>query len=116
MATAMNPLPSLLRASAWDAGNFSARDAGRKVWNEDDYNAAAETQNRLVRQCYGYPEDTDERMAFIRFQVAGALQAHGRFKLTSDMKEIHALINATMGAYENQPAAFKEAAQRELSL
>jgi len=31
-----------------DAGNRSMRKAGRKVWNEDDYNAAARETNRII--------------------------------------------------------------------
>jgi hypothetical protein len=30
------------------AGNQSMRDAGRKTWNIDDYNAAAEETNKLL--------------------------------------------------------------------
>lgn len=37
----------LARAASIDAGNASARKAGRTVWNEDDYNACATTFNRL---------------------------------------------------------------------
>lgn len=38
----------LAYASGRDAGNTSMRRAGRKRWNVDDYNIAAETTNRLL--------------------------------------------------------------------
>ncbi len=38
----------MVRAYAMDEGNRSMRKAGRKVWNEDDYNVAARTYNELM--------------------------------------------------------------------
>ena len=38
----------LARAAATDAGNRSMRKAGRKVWSQDDADAAADEYNRLV--------------------------------------------------------------------
>lgn len=38
---------ALASAAGRDAGNRSMRAAGRKHWNEDDYNAAARECNRL---------------------------------------------------------------------
>jgi hypothetical protein len=38
----------LVYAAGRDAGYRSMRAAGRTVWNEDDYNAAAETVHRLM--------------------------------------------------------------------
>lgn len=35
-------------AAGRDAGNRSAKAAGRTAWNEDDYNAAAELVQRLL--------------------------------------------------------------------
>lgn len=66
----INPLPSLIRASAWDAGNFSMRDAGRSKWSRKDFNTAAATQERLIRACYSRPTDTDPRLCYIRFGIA----------------------------------------------
>lgn len=43
----------LARAAAWDEGNRSMRRAGRKVWNVDDWNAAAAEYARL------WPEERD---------------------------------------------------------
>jgi len=38
----------IAQAVGMDAGNASMRKAGRKVWNEDDYNVAARTTNELL--------------------------------------------------------------------
>lgn len=70
--TAMLPLPSLLRASAWDTGNDHMRQHGRKKWDEDDYNAAAGEQNRLVATCYG-----EGPMGCIKFAIATQLEKAG---------------------------------------
>jgi hypothetical protein len=40
----------LVRAYATDEGNRSMRKAGRKAWNEDDYNVAARTYNELLEK------------------------------------------------------------------
>ena len=40
----------IIRAAAWDAGNRSARAAGRSAWNDDDYNAGVAEQDRLAAQ------------------------------------------------------------------
>lgn len=37
-----------MMASSRDAGNMSMRKAGRKVWNIDDWNAAAAVCDRLA--------------------------------------------------------------------
>lgn len=37
----------LANASAMDAANSQMRKAGRKAWNEDDYNLSVATFNRL---------------------------------------------------------------------
>ena len=46
----MKPILSyeLASAAGMDAGNRSMRQAGRKKWNEDDFNAAARETNRLI--------------------------------------------------------------------
>lgn len=49
MANAFNPLPSLIRASAQDAGNSNMRKNGRTKWSDDDWNVMCETQDRLIR-------------------------------------------------------------------
>lgn len=81
---AMNPLPSLLHASAQDAGDRSMRAAGRKAWSRKDYNVSVDAQNRLIKQCYGRPEDKDERLAFVRFGIARQMQDSRAFDLYSD--------------------------------
>lgn len=97
MSAALNPLPSLLRASAQDAANMQMRAAGRSKWSDDDYNHACETQERLIRACYGRPGDHNEpRMVYIRFQIAEAMERKGLFKLNSDMQQINAQIDATL--------------------
>ena len=40
--------PKIAHAVGWDAGNRHMREAGRTVWNEDDYNVAARTTNQLA--------------------------------------------------------------------
>lgn len=35
-------------AAGQDAGNRNMRNAGRKVWNEDDWNVAAEVTSELL--------------------------------------------------------------------
>jgi len=82
MPTAILPLPSLIRASAWDAGNMSMRKAGRTKWSRADWNAAAATQDRLRTGCYGNgPEGC------IKFQVAEALEREGYLSLHMTKKE-----------------------------
>lgn len=80
----MNPLPSLLRASAQDAGNQQMRDANRKKWSNKDWNMAAATQERLVRACYALPTDTDDKLCYIRFSIAESWQRQGCIDLYSD--------------------------------
>lgn len=41
---------ALARAAATDAANRHMRKAGRKVWNRDDYNVAAEELERISPQ------------------------------------------------------------------
>lgn len=94
----MNPLPSLLRASAWDAANQRMRDAGRSKWTRGDYNEAARTQERLIRACYGYASDQDKNIVYIRFQIAESLQRSGHFHLKSDFNEVLAYIDQSIAA------------------
>jgi len=37
----------IAHAAGWDEGNRAARKAGRKAWNREDRNVAAETMHRL---------------------------------------------------------------------
>jgi|GEM_PF-2995952 len=39
----------IAHAAGWDAGNRSMQDGGRTAWNEDDWNAACEVYDRLMR-------------------------------------------------------------------
>jgi hypothetical protein len=96
---ACNPLPSLLRASAWDAGNARMRKAGRSIWTRGDYNEAARTQNRLVRACYGRDGDPENSpLPFIRFGIAERMQRDGVFTLSSKMPAVHAAIDHVLSA------------------
>ena len=102
----MNPLPSLIRASAWDAANAQMRKACRKAWSEDDYNLACETQERLIRAAYGRPSDDNQPdLCYIRFQIAEQLERAGKFGLYDDVTEISATIDAIMDAPMTQAAA-----------
>ena len=39
---------AVARAAAQDRGNTHAREHGRRVWNEDDYNAACRTYSAIM--------------------------------------------------------------------
>lgn len=94
---AINPLPSLIRASATDAANMAMRKGCRKAWSEDDYNLACETQERLIRACYGYERDHNQpNMCFIRFGIAEQMERQGLFSLRSDVREIMATIDGIL--------------------
>lgn len=98
-ANIVAPLPSLIRASAQDAANAQMRKACRKAWNEDDWNLAAATQERLIRSCYGRPGDHNQpNSCFIRFQIAEQMERRGEFHLRSDLAVVNAAIEATLGA------------------
>ena len=95
----MNPLPSLLRASAFDAANMRMRAAGRSKWNRDDYNEAARTQERLIRACYGRAGDANNpNIVYIRFQIAEQLERAGQFDLWTDVTEVHTYIDQVLAA------------------
>ena len=99
MPTMTNPLPSLIRASAWDDGNRSMAKAGRASWSRKDYNTAARTQERLVRACYGYPTDAaDSEWCYIRFSIAEGMQKAGTFAINSKMADIYRAIDAALAA------------------
>ena len=40
--------PEIARAAGWDAADRSMRDAGRTVWDVDDYNEAVRVTNALL--------------------------------------------------------------------
>lgn len=92
-----NPLPSLIRASAWDAGNAHMRAAGRSIWNRADYNAAGAEQERLLRVCYDRAADADAREAYCRFGYAEAMEKAGM--LTLSTKRFHETLDASYAAY-----------------
>jgi hypothetical protein len=91
--TAMNPLPSLVRAAGYDAASNRMRAANRSKWNQADYNAAARTMNDLIQKCYGRKSDTDPNMAKLRFQIAEQMQKADLFHLDSDFDEVLATID-----------------------
>jgi hypothetical protein len=91
------PLPSLIRASSWDAGNESMRKGGRKVWSRKDYNAAAECQSRLIRSTYGL-EGEDEKLAFIRFSIAERLQKDGALHIGMTYRQFVTTFNEAVAA------------------
>lgn len=95
---AINPVPSLIRASAQDAANAQMRRNGRSAWDESDAALACETQDRLVRSAYGRPSDhNDPNLCFLRFQVAERMERRGDFSLRSTLEQINAAIDAALG-------------------
>lgn len=92
-----NPLPSLIRASAWDAGNANMRAAGRKVWAYEDRIAAGDCQERLIRACFVRETDTDPRTAYVRFGYAEAMEKAGMLTITT--KDFHGELDASYDAY-----------------
>lgn len=87
------PLPSLIRAAAWDEGNRSMSRGRRTKWSRKDYVAACEKQHQLVRQCFG-EGDT----GFLRFGVAEQLEKAGVLALGMKAKAFYAEIEAHMEA------------------
>jgi hypothetical protein len=105
---AMNPLPSLIRASARDAACSRMRTAGRKVWNRADYNEAARTQHRLIKVCYRLKGDKgDER--FIRFAIAEQMQRDRYIDLYSDWPKVMAVIEQVRKTGTLNPASLRAA-------
>jgi len=74
------------------------RKEGRSKWNRRDYNLAAETQERLTRACYTLPGDTDDKMCFIRSQIAWCWEGAGQIGLYSDWKHVMAEIERVLSA------------------
>ena len=93
--SAINPLPSLLRASALDAADAQMRKAGRKQWNDDDADLAADTLNRLVEACYRRKADKNRSLARARFYAAEQLERAGGFRLSHDMEDVRKKIEET---------------------
>lgn len=89
---ALNPLPSFLRASAQDAANTKMRAAGRTKWNDDDWNTAAETLERLVGACYGRDGDNQAAMCFYRFQLAEKLEREGKLNTGTKAADFERLV------------------------
>lgn len=92
-ATAQLPLPSLIRACAWDAGNNSMQNGGRTKWSRADYSAAASLQNKLIAQCYG-----EGPTGFIKFGIAEALQHAGVLTLGMKAKDFFSTIDRAFEA------------------
>ena len=88
------PLPSLIRASGLDASNSSMRKAGRTKWNNDDWNAGCEVQERLIHSIYGRPGDHNQpNRCYIRFSCAEKLERAGHFHMNSDLDEVMTWID-----------------------
>ena len=49
----------IAHAAGRDAGNRSMRNAGRKSWNEDDWNTACRVERQLLIDARLIPEDAD---------------------------------------------------------
>lgn len=93
----MNPLPSLIRASAHDAASRRMRAENRSKWNEGDWDLMCETQERLIRNLYGKDTDSNQPdMCFLRFQIAERLERAGQFRLDSKVPEIFARIETAL--------------------
>ena len=43
-----NPTQEIAMAAGRDAANHNAKQHGRDIWNEDDWNIATETVDRLL--------------------------------------------------------------------
>lgn len=83
------PLPSLIRAAAWDAGNQSMQRSNRTKWSRKDFNAAAEFQNRTVAACYG-----EGPIGCIRFGMAEQFERMGILKLGMSYRKFVEAFNA----------------------
>lgn len=98
MAT-LNPLPSLIRASAHDAANKRMCAAGRSKWTRGDFNHAVAVQEKLICTCYGKPDDDkNSRLPFLRFSIAEQMQQEGLFCLASDFAEVSEIIDELIAA------------------
>ncbi len=91
----MNPLPSLIRASAWDAGNASMHKGGRTKWDWSDFTVASAEHERLVGLSYARPND-ERHDRYIRFQIAEQMEQAGLFTSKSSMTDIHRQIDVAL--------------------
>ena len=94
-SSAVNPLPSYLRASALDAGNASMRKACRTRWSDEDADTATEMLERLVRSLYASEADHNQpNMCFYRFQIAESLERSGKLHMNDN---IAAAVDRALG-------------------
>lgn len=100
----MNPLPSLIRASAWDAGNLNMYNAGRTKWDWNDFTVASAEHERLLGLAYARPND-QRHDRYLRFQIAEQMERAGLFTQASAMADIHRQIDLAL-------ASLNEAARR----
>jgi hypothetical protein len=91
MSNGTLPLPSLLRATAHDAGCAAMRKARRKKWSRSDYSASAEKLGRLVASAYGEGVE-----GWVRFQVAADLERAGHLSIRMTPKQLDAAITQAM--------------------
>jgi len=97
MSNAMNPLPSLIRATAWDAGNRNMRAKGRKVWSNAVRIAAVREQERLIDSLFSRPGDADSRTKYVRFGYAEQMQRAGLLDLRT--RDFHGTLDRHFDAY-----------------
>jgi hypothetical protein len=104
----MIPLPSSIRASAWDAGNAHMHKAGRTKWAWDDFTAASAEHERLVAVSYARPND-QRHHRYVRFQIAEQMERAGLFTSTSSMADIHRQIDLAMEGLKEGAASTSSA-------
>lgn len=109
----MIPLPSSIRASAWDAGNAHMHRAGRTKWAWDDFTAASAEHERLVAVSYARPSD-QRHHRYVRFQIAEQMERAGIFTSTSLMTDILRQIDLAMEGLK-EPAASTSSAEGKRS-
>ncbi|WP_020696569.1 hypothetical protein [Reyranella massiliensis] len=108
----MNPLPSLIRASAWDAGNHNMHNAGRSKWDWNDFTVASAEHERLVGLAYARPND-QRHDRYIRFQIAEQMEQAGLFTSTSLMTDIHRQIDQAMASLNDTARKPSSAANKQ---
>jgi hypothetical protein len=108
----MNPLPSLIRASAWDAGNLSMHNAGRTKWDWTDFTVASAEHERLLGLAYARPND-ERHDRYIRFQIAEQMEQAGLFTSTSLMTDIHRQIDQAMASLNDAARKSSSAANKQ---
>lgn len=108
----MNPLPSLIRASAWDAGNLSMHNAGRTKWDWTDFTVASAEHERLLGLAYARPND-ERHDRYLRFQIAEQMERAGLFTSTSLMTDIHRQIDQAMASLNDAARKPSSAANKQ---